>query len=488
MGQNLLNLNFDLHPKQLEALESPATELLYGGAAGPGKSHLARVAAIAWALAIPGLQIFFFRRLYDDLIKNHVEGPTGFRSMLAALINARDRRSSLTAGRLCEVVEGEIRFWNGSKIFLCHCQHEKDLIKYQGPEFHVLFLEEATQFTEYQIRFLRSRLRIPDTLKIPKQYEGLFPRAVYTANPGGVGHRYVKEAFIRGRAPGEIFTAPLEEGGMVRQFIRARLEDNPSIDPVEYDKKLAGLPPAIRKALREGDWDAIVGAYFPELSRIKHGISPFVIPAHWPRYSSLDWGACGEGDPFSLGWWTVADGSLGPYPRGSLIRYREWYGRGLPKTTVRDVSKGINERERDEVIAMRVAGRDLFDHRNGPSLAEEFRQYGLVYKPADTARIPGWQQMRERMQGVDDIPLFYIFDTCIDYFETVTSLQHDSHDPNDCAQGEDHQADESRYMCMARPWAQAREEPADRPIPQGFSGLTYSQLLDKHFQARRTRR
>ncbi len=123
-------MSFDvaLHPKQVAAYESKATEILYGGAAGGGKSFFMRVAAVLWCSLIPGLQVYLFRRTYDDLIKNHIEGSKGFRSMLAAW----------ELQGWVKIVETEIRFWNGSKIYLCHCEHEKHRFKYQGAEIHVV--------------------------------------------------------------------------------------------------------------------------------------------------------------------------------------------------------------------------------------------------------------------------------------------------------------------------------------------------------------
>ena len=134
---DLAPLELPLHPKQGVAYLSKATEILYGGAAGGGKSYFMRAAAIIWCSLVPGLQVYLFRRIYDDLIKNHIEGSRGFRVMLAPWEQAG----------LCKIVESEIRFFNGSKIFLCHCEHEKHRFKYQGAEIHVLLMDELTAFT-----------------------------------------------------------------------------------------------------------------------------------------------------------------------------------------------------------------------------------------------------------------------------------------------------------------------------------------------------
>ncbi len=480
---------FSLHARQIDALESQSTELLYGGAASGGKSHLARVLSILWALEIPGLQIYLFRRLYADLQLNHLEGPTGFRAMLAPWCNAKSPRSPLLAGRLCEIIDGQIRFWNGSKIHLCHLQHQKDLSKYYGPEFHVLFIEEATQFTEYMIRFLRSRLRIPKALKIPEKYlkpesewrvpgepDYYFPRAVYTSNPGGVGHAYIKRAFLQGFKPYEIHTASQEDGGNTRVYIPARVDDNPSVNREAVKENLRGLPARLVDAMLNGNWDAVIGAYFPEISPEKHLIPAFRIPEHWVKFCALDWGACGDGDPFALGWWAISDGQY--LPRGSLVCYRSWYGKGLPKMTASQVVEGILKREKEK-ITFRVAGGDIMEARgHGPSIFEIFASQGVHFQRADMRRISGWMQLRERLVGKADKPLIYWFEHISDELDTIANLQHDLNDPEDCSAGEDHFADMTRYACMSRPWV-ADKPASEKTLEEKFRAPTLAELWEE---------
>ena len=495
-------LNVELTPKQGEVLASNCTEILYGGAAASGKSYLARALSILWALEIPGINIFLFRRIYADLVINHLEGPQGLRAMLAAWCNAKHPRSPLIGGRLCDIVDGEVRFWNGSKIFLCHLQHQKDLTKYYGPEFHVLILEEATQFSEYMIRFLRSRMRIPKALKIPDKYlkpqsewkspyepDYYFPRMLMTSNPGGVGHAYLKKGFIDSALPFVPHKAPDEDGGHTRVYIPARVDDNPFVNREEVKANLAGLPPQLVEALLSGNWNAVIGAFFPEVDKSIHVIKSFPIPAHWSRLMSMDWGACGEGDPFACTWAAVSDGTLPQYPRGSLIVYREWSGHGLPKTTASAVADGIVSREHhDGKIVQRVAGGDIMENRgHGQSIFEIFAENGVVFSRADNRRESGWMQVRERLVGKNGIPAIYWFEEASGMLESIGNLQHDANDPSDCAAGDDHQGDSLRYLLMARPWV--REAPkSELPIEKRFKAPTLDEawkILERQEQRRR---
>lgn len=484
-----------LHPRQEDAFTSEATEILYGGAAGGGKSHLMRTAAIAWCTEIPGLQVYLFRRISEDLVKNHIEGPKGLRAML----------QPWTQARLVTIVEDEIRFWNGSKIYLCHCKDEKDRFKYIGAEIHVLLIDELTTFTEVIYRFLRSRVRAVG-LRTPKHLRHRFPRILCSSNPGNIGHHWVKQAFQPHQPSLHMQVRQMDddEGGMLRQYIPARLEDNPSMqeDDPKYRSRLRGLgSAAIVRAMEEGDWGVIAGAFFEEFSAARHVLAPFQIPAHWMRYRAADWGSA---KPFSIGWYAVADGDLVPgrrgdllLPRGALVRYREWYGMkpkqpnvGL-KLTAEQVGEGICQRENEEerrlIGGFSVMDPAAFAENGGPSIAERMAKSGARFREADNTRVAsrgamgGWDLVRERLIGTCDRdessgeidwssgePMLYLFDTCTEAIRTLPVLQHDDIRVEDVdTDSEDHAPDEIRYACAARPWV--REKPAVRRTAKPFT-------------------
>lgn len=472
----LAPLNLHLHPKQGEAFNSPATEILYGGAAGGGKSHLMRIALIVWCAAIPGLQCYIFRRVLDDLIKNHIEGPKGFRSLLAPW---------KLAG-LVEIVEDEIRFWNGSKIYLCHCKDPGHVYKYHGAEIHVLVIDELTTFLETMYRYLRNRVRMVG-IKLPAQYAGRFPRIMCGTNPGNVGHLWVKRTFIDGVVPMEVRPMPKSEGGMLRQYISAKLEDNPSMaqDDPGYEGRLEGLgSKALVQAMRWGDWDIIDGAFFDCWDAQRHVLRPFTIPDAWPRSRSGDWGSA---KPFSFGWWAQVTDDFkteqGQWlPRGCLVRYREFYGAkkdesgvSLPDTGLKWHAMKVGEElwKIEEKLGKRptdgVLDPAAFAENGGPSIASELARGSgnrIYWRAADNKRVAqrgamgGWDQVRARLEGDNDgRPMIACFNTCVDSIRTIPALQHDANRPEDVDTAmEDHAGDDWRYECNSRPWLKPRRE------------------------------
>ena len=503
----MVALNLSLHPQQGRAFLSPATELLFGGAAGGGKSHLMRVSAISLCTAIPGLQVYLFRRHYVDLLKNHMEGPHGFRALLAEWCNIH----------LCSIVEDEVRFWNGSKIYLCHCRDENSVFRYQGAEIHVLLIDEATHFTEAMYRFLRNRVRMVG-IDLPAEYAGRVPRIILSANPGGIGHLWVKEGFVDA-GPFTVRQMSATDGGMLRCYVPARLEDNPSmaVDDPGYEGRLEGLgSTTLVAAMRWGDWNVVEGAFFDGWDPRRHVVRPFAIPDHWLRFRAGDWGSA---RPFAFQWWAIASEPTRTeegitLPRGAMVCFREWYGckrrpDGSPvyntglKLTADEVGRGLAERERTlGTIAYGVLDPACFAVDGGPSIAERLRLASgntVSFRPADNTRVPkrgalaGWDQLRGRLAGDEDgNPMLAFFSTCSDSIRTIPVLQHDADNPEDLdTDGEDHAADTARYAANSRPWAKTL--PAEHtpryefgiPRPGIQQGISITEVLARKRRARR---
>ena len=429
-------INLELFEKQMIALSTDATEVLYGGAAGGGKSHLMRIAAITWCTSIAGLQIYLFRRVRDDLVKTHLDSPKGFRNLLAPWVDKG----------WVKIKEDVIEFtFNGSKIYLCHCQHETDVGKYLSAEMHVLLIDELTTFSENMYRQLRARVRMVG-IDVPDQYKGQFPRILCGSNPGNVGHLFVKDTFVDGVEPLKVSQATPEEGGMKRQYIPARVNDNPALlleDP-NYVDKLKGIgSDALVRAMLEGDWNIVEGAFFDCWSDDKHVVKPFRIPDHWMRFMSGDWGSR---KPFAFHWFAVCSddtqlktGQI--IPRGALVVYKEWYGSpahkdvGL-KLTAEEVGKGLKERV-VEPLSYSVLDPAAFNQDGGPSIAERMYSAGSpMFVRADNKRVArkgamgGWDVLRARLVG-EEHPMIFFFSNCVDIIRTLPAMQHDQNNPED---------------------------------------------------------
>lgn len=261
-----------------------------------------------------------------------------------------------------------------------------------------------------------------------------------------------------------------------RLFIPSKVQDNKILmdsDP-DYIARLAQTGSAsLVKAWLDGDWSVIEGAFF-DCWTDRMVVKPHPIPKRWTLYRSMDWGSA---SPFSVGWWALSDGypveipGLPPskwpvYPKGALIRYREWYGadkdqKGL-KMQNAEIGRGIASRtppEEKKRIALTLCDPSMFKQDGGPSIAEQIWKGGkFLMKRADNSRIAGWAQMRARMMGHavgDDAnkPMIYVFETCVNSIRTIPVLQHDDINAEDLdTDGEDHAADDWRYMCNSRPF------------------------------------
>lgn len=478
-------LDIKLHTKQGQALYCLANELLYGGAAGGGKSHLMRVLAILLCTMVPGCQVYLFRKHFADLYKNHMEGSGSFPALLWPWINAGLVRINLS--------KNEIVFWNGSKVHLCHLQYEKDLMKYQGAEIHILLMDELTHFAEKEYRFLRNRVRlggleIPDKELLPGiTLRQKMPLIMCGSNPGSKGHVWVKRTFVDYAEPLEVVRTRKTDGGMLRSFIPAQLEDNPTLmenDP-GYEDRLEGLgDPAMVKAMRRGDWNIVAGGALDDVWTPRLILPRFRIPKEWKIDRSFDWGSS---HPFSVGWWAESNGEeveivrheyqqgklvaykeMWSFPKGSLIRIHEWYGtkeigtnQGL-KLSASEIAKGIVEREkilRDRgwiSTAVRAGPADGQIYQSPQSdvdtIAFKMEKHGVRWTRADKSpgsRINGLELVRERMKQ-EEGPGLYFMSHCRSTIALLPVLPRDEKNPEDVdTKAEDHPYDEVRYRVLA---------------------------------------
>jgi len=367
---------------------------------------------------------------------------------------------------------------NRAQLRMRYLERDADASRYLGHQYTWIGWDELTQWpSDYGYKFLRGRLR--SAHNIPTK------RIRAAANPGGVGHHWVKAYFV---APWPMGFKPIFDPitKMQRMFVPAKLWDNKILlgsDP-GYGDRLRGLASeSMVRAWLDGDWTIIEGAFFDCWRVNQHVLAPFEIPWDWTRFRSMDWGSA---KPFSVGWWAVVFNDYprpeGMLPRGALVRYREWYGSngqqniGL-KMTAEQVASGIVEREAAESMRYAVIDPATFNEDGGPSIAERInkvmiRHFRRPFHAADNSRIGkvgamgGWDQMRTRMIGDGERPMIYCFDHCVDSIRTVPALQHDPAKPEDVdTEGEDHAGDEWRYACMSRPYASPITKVLSKPKP-----------------------
>ena len=411
-----------LTPRQTAFVRADAFEVLYGGAAGGGKSYGQMADALLYAYRYPGSRQLILRRTYGELE----------RTLLRLAMELYPRKSFTY---LSSRHEG--RFSNGSVLDFGGIENENDVYKYQSAEYDVIRFDELTHFSEGSYRYLLSRVRGANGY--PKQVKS-------TTNPGGPGHGFVKARFIDPAAPDELFYAD----GTSRLFLPATLRDNPFLtgaDP-DYGKRLLLLPERERRALLDGDWDVFEGQYFHEFDRRVHTCAPFPIPAHWRRYRALDYGldmlAC---------YFIALD------ERGRAYVYKEIYQPGLIASAA---AKEIL-RLTDEPIRATYAPPDLWSrHKDtGRSTAEIFGENGIALSRVRAERVQGWMALKEWLavgqdeQGQEAAGLC-IFHNCRNLIRTLPALCVDPLNPNDVAREPHeltHAPDALRYFVAGRPRA-----------------------------------
>ena len=464
-------LDYTPQPRQELLHATPARQILYGGAVGGGKSHGLRWDAYDFCLWNEGCQAYLFRRSYTELRDNHIM-HVRYEIPEALGVYAETRNN--------------LEFVNGSILHFRYCEKEADVFRYQGTEMHWCGIDEAGQFTDSQINYLKSRNRLGGWK--PARDTARLPRFALASNPGGPGHNFLKEIFVNSAPPETLFWDRTmknpenpDDKGWLSIYIPARIADNKYID-ANYAGALGGLPPEMAKAYREGDWDAVVGKAIWNLDRARHQLRPFTPPRHWTHFMSIDWGTAA---PFSVLWLAVSEGvELASkdnwpavwLPSGAVIVYNEWYGwNGRPNHGLRmapqDVAREIRkiETERNEIMDYRVGDTEMWASKGGPSASEWFRRENVMLRQAKKdrkrnfleiiARLAGNPTIKEGATPVTD-PMLFVTANCKHFWRTVPALTLDDVDPEKGPGDglENHCYDSLAYACRSRPFITTQEQ------------------------------
>ena len=420
-------MELNLTPRQWAFVSAEADEVLFGGAAGGGKSFGQLADALLYALRYPTSRQLILRRTYPELEKSLIRSALEIYPKSLYTYNKSGRSG---------------RFANGSILDFGAVDQESDVYKYQSAEYDVIRFDELTHFTEQMYVYLISRCRGANN----------FPKMIKSStNPGGVGHGWVKNRFVDIGEPDKVYSFTAGS----RLYLPARVQDNRFLmerDPM-YVKRLQNLSERDRKALLYGDWDLFEGQYFTDWDRTLHVVSPFVLPDDWRRYFVMDYGLD------MLAGYLVAMDSM-----GNAYVYRELYegkDNGGQGHIVSSAAKRIKELCAGERIYAFLAPPDLWNRQkdSGKSIAALFADYGIRLSRAPAGRISGWMQLKEWLHPTlredgEYRPRLQIFSSCINLIRTLPALQADNKNPDDVALNPHeltHAPDALRYFVASCP-------------------------------------
>ena len=418
-----MKLELKVTKKQKAFMDAGESEVLFGGAAGGGKSYGQIADALLFALRYPGSKQLVLRRTFPELEKSIIRCALSLFPRSLYSFN-----SSSHVGK----------FKNGSVIDFGYCAGENDVYQYQSAEYDVIRFDELTHFTEGQYIYLISRVRGANSY--PKQVKS-------TTNPGGIGHSWVKRRFIDPSPAGEAF---IGDGGLTKVFIPAYLSDNQFLmkgDPA-YGQRLLALPERERKALLYGDWNIFEGQYFTEFDPKLHIITPFEVPASWRKFRTVDYGL----DRLACLWIALS-------PDGISYVYREFCESNL---TIGASSREILARTPpSEDIYATLAPPDLWSRsqESGKSKAMLFSEFGVNFTKTSNDRECGWLAIKELLCDSGAGVRLKIFSSCTEIIKCLPALTVDKLRPTDCAT-EPH--DITHAPDALRGYAIFRARPADR--------------------------
>ena len=474
------------------ALLSKVDWLLYGGAAGGGKSELLSYHVHNLSMRFPGHRSLLVRTSLPELRRS-------------LIIRTQVRYAQINEPAMLRSVDNVKAWWydNGSIIEYGYCARDEDVGQFMSAEYDFIGFDEATQFTPYQMLMISGRLRTSKKMAAA----GVRTHVMFATNPGDRGHTFLYQMLVAPTQYGkyavvydvsEGFEDPpivrmvelpddLEElekleidhdpnDHLVIAFVPSTVVDNPYIDPT-YKKHLSMLPETERRQKLLGDWDTFTGQYFSEFQRNIHVVPPFEIPEHWQKYRGIDFGTA---NPFCCLW-----GALDPSD-GTMYIYREAYAKNLTAAEQARLVKRLSVSASDvpESYSMTVGDPSMFSNTagTGTTVAGQYQTNGVIMTKAKNARIGGWQNVRRYMapSPVDGVIRLKIFDNCTNLIRTLPLMRHSNINPEDLdTKDEDHAVDALRYLLGCRPYEITKR--ASKRYADGAEGRVqrYMEKIDR---------
>lgn len=413
---------FGRNAKQLEAWQQSWKHrfLLYGGAAGGGKSFFLRW----WC-------VFYLIALYKRL---HIRGAQvllaceDYPSLQDRQIGKIEAEFPQSLGTLCRGATRDFTLNESLGSGQILLRNLDDPAKYLSAEFAGIAVDELTRNEQKVFDWLRLRLRWPGVEK---------PRFVGGTNPGGKGHGWVKKIWKQHEFPPELNHLSEEFA-----FVQAQAKDNPFLSESYYDD-LSTLPEAMRRPYLEGDWDVFQGQYFTNFAPVRHVVhahellkaGSFEIKPWDTRWISMDWGFEHATD---VHWHTMNEQS-------QVVTYREYH---TDHTSPRLLAEEMAERNRGEKLGAFYLSPDAFADRMGQSTIAQQLWEVLCEKGfpgpsrASDDRVGGWQLMYQLLENGS----WKISDACPKLIECLPTLVHDEKKVEDVAKTKgDDPADSARY-------------------------------------------
>lgn len=466
--------------------------LLYGGAAGGGKSELLAYHAHHLSMTFPGHRALLIRTALPELRRS-------------LIIRTQVRYAQVLVKAVLRSIDNVKGWWydNGSIIEYGYCARDEDVGQFMSAEYDFVGFDEATQFTPYQMLMISGRLRTSKKMAA----SGVRTHVMFATNPGDRGHTFLYQMLVTPTQYGKyIVVYDVSEGfedppivntveipddleelknleiehdrskHLVIAFVPSTVVDNPYIDP-NYKKHLSMLPETERRQKLMGDWDTFTGQYFIEFQRNIHVTPAFPIPETWQKYRGIDFGTA---NPFCCLW-----GALDPSD-GTMYIYREAYAKNLTAADQARLIKSlsVDQTGKVESISMTVGDPSMFSNvaGTGTTVAGQYQTNGVIMTRAKNARIGGWQNVRRYMapSPVDQQIRLKIFDNCHNLIRTLPLMRHSHSNPEDLeTRDEDHAVDALRYLLGCRPYEVQKR--TFKQYAEGADGRVqrYMEKLDK---------